>query len=94
VAAWAERNGCDTPPDSEELATDVTIERYSCPAGADVELYRIEGGGHTWPGSEFSARIESIVGRTTTSISADEVMWAFFQSHPMDAGAGVTTATS
>ena len=57
--------------------------RYRCPRGADVDFYRIEGGGHTWPGSEFSKQIEAAVGPTTFSISADEVMWKFFSAHPL-----------
>lgn len=62
---------------------------YSCPQGADVELYRIEGGGHSWPGSDFSARVESYVGPTTFSIDANEVMWSFFQDHPLTVNAAI-----
>jgi polyhydroxybutyrate depolymerase len=83
VAAWAERNGCDPEPEDQAVADDVVVETYPCPVGADVQLYRIEGGGHTWPGSEFSASIEEIVGSTTMSISANEVMWEFFEVHPL-----------
>ena len=60
----------------------MTRVSYRCPKRADVELYRIEGGGHTWPGSEFSRAIESVVGPTTFSINADDAMWTFFQAHP------------
>lgn len=83
VAAWADRNGCQGDPASEPVADDVTVERYDCPAGASTELVRIEGGGHSWPGSELSAAVADIVGHTTMSISANEVMWAFFQGHPL-----------
>ena len=41
------------------------------------------GGGHSWPGSEFSQAVASVVGPTTMSISADELMWKFFQAHPL-----------
>lgn len=83
VAEWADRNGCDADPATEDVADDVRLDRYSCPPGADAELYRIVDGGHTWPGSDFSASIEDIVGKTTMSISANEVMWEFFENHPL-----------
>jgi polyhydroxybutyrate depolymerase len=85
TTAWAERNGCGPEPAEEPVADDVTLLSWDCPAGAEVELYRVEGGGHTWPGSEFSGRIENIVGTTTFSISANEVMWEFFRTHPLPA---------
>jgi polyhydroxybutyrate depolymerase len=80
---WATRNGCDSEPNEEEVADDVTLHAFPCPSGADVQLYEIEGGGHTWPGSEFSKAIESSVGPTTFSIDANEVMWEFFVAHPL-----------
>jgi polyhydroxybutyrate depolymerase len=83
MAGWAERNGCeDDPPGESEEADDVTLLTYPCPEGAEVELYRIEGGGHTWPGSRFLDGVE-LVGPTTFSISANEVMWEFFEEHPL-----------
>jgi polyhydroxybutyrate depolymerase len=90
MADWAERNGCDddAAPDEEAVAGDVTLLRFACPAGAEAELYRVEGGGHSWPGSEFLANAEAVVGRTTMSISADEIMWDFFERHPLVAGGG------
>jgi polyhydroxybutyrate depolymerase len=79
MAAWAARNGCGDAPTERKVADDVTLVDYDCPEGADVQHYRIEGGGHTWPGSAFSKTIERITGPTTTSISANEVMWKFFE---------------
>ncbi|MBM3675948.1 MAG: hypothetical protein FJW88_13595 [Actinobacteria bacterium] len=79
TAAWAKRNGCDTEPTETEVAPDVTRIAYDCPDGADVEFYRVDGGGHSWPGSAFSKSIENVVGPTTFSIAANEVMWDFFQ---------------
>jgi polyhydroxybutyrate depolymerase len=83
VAAWAKRNDCAAKPDERDVASDVTLVRYECPADADVDFYRIEGGGHSWPASDFSAQIESVIGPTTYSISANEVMWEFFEHHPL-----------
>ncbi len=81
TAAWAKRNGCMTKPHEEKVASDVTLITFSCPKGAEAELYRVEGGGHTWPGSEFSKQVAAVVGPTTSSISANDLMWEFFMAH-------------
>jgi polyhydroxybutyrate depolymerase len=84
ASGWAARNGCRSGPTDERLASDVVARRWGdCTDGADVELITIEGGGHTWPGSQFFQTVAQIVGRTTTSIDANELMWAFFQKHPL-----------
>jgi polyhydroxybutyrate depolymerase len=92
AAAWAARNGCAaTPPSEVHVGSDdvaqVDLLSHECPVDAPVELYRITGGGHSWPGSEFSRSIASAVGYTTFVISATERAWDFFESHPLD---GVT----
>jgi polyhydroxybutyrate depolymerase len=83
TAAWATRNRCPHKPTEQIIASDVTLIRYRCPAQADVELYRITAGGHSWPGSTFSQAIASFVGHTTFSISADQLIWTFFEQHPL-----------
>ncbi|HEY5888301.1 MAG TPA: PHB depolymerase family esterase [Acidimicrobiales bacterium] len=83
AAAWAVRNGCEAEPIEETVADDVNELVFSCPPGAEAELYVVEGGGHTWPGSAFGDNIVDIVGYNTHSISANEIMWAFFQAHPL-----------
>jgi polyhydroxybutyrate depolymerase len=83
TADWAKRNGCGTAPKDAKLTSDVTTITFSCPPGADVVLERITGGGHAWPGSAFSQAIASTVGKTTMTISANTLMWAFFQAHPL-----------
>jgi polyhydroxybutyrate depolymerase len=84
AAAWAHRNGCaSTPPVETPVAADVELLNYGCHAGADVQLYCVAGGGHAWPGSQFSRSIETIVGRTTMDIDANELIWAFFVAHPL-----------
>jgi polyhydroxybutyrate depolymerase len=80
---WAARNGCRTDASYRAVATKVTLISYPCPADATVELYRITGGGHAWPGSVFCRSIASIIGYTTFAISADDLMWAFFEAHPL-----------
>jgi polyhydroxybutyrate depolymerase len=83
AAAWARRNGCSTKETTTPVAAKVALLSWSCPRGANVELFRVEGGGHTWPGSKESAALARIVGPTTFEISADVQMWKFFRAHPL-----------
>jgi polyhydroxybutyrate depolymerase len=85
TAAWAKRNGCSTTPTDKTVASDVTLISYGCPAKAPVELYRVTGGGHAWPGSPFDAKLSKLIGRVTFSINANDIMWAFFTAHPLNA---------
>jgi polyhydroxybutyrate depolymerase len=80
---WAARNGCGTTASYKTVANKVTLISYPCPSDATVELYRVTGGGHAWPGSAFCRSIASVIGYTTFAISADDLMWAFFQAHPL-----------
>jgi polyhydroxybutyrate depolymerase len=76
---WAEHNGCNMTLQSERIAPDVVLESYrACKGGAEVLLYVVEGGGHTWPGS---SRNINFLGATTQSIRASELMWGFFEQH-------------
>lgn len=83
TAAWAKRNGCAAQPTNKPIASDVTLISYSCPPDAQVELYRVNGGGHAWPGSPIEKGLQSIIGHVTYSISANDIIWAFFQQHPL-----------
>jgi polyhydroxybutyrate depolymerase len=85
ATAWAARNGCATEtPLVEAASAEVDRLRYrSCPADGEVELYRVKGGGHAWPGSAFSQSIAPIVGRTTMTIDATDLIWQFFATHPL-----------
>jgi polyhydroxybutyrate depolymerase len=82
TANWARRNGCAERSVEWPVAGDVTrIEYPNCAQRAAVVLFRIEGGGHTWPGTPPFA--EWFTGMTTQSIDATGVMWAFFRAHPL-----------
>ncbi|MFM7975651.1 MAG: alpha/beta hydrolase family esterase [Pirellula sp.] len=87
ISRWVEANGCNKSPrvtqlpDREKDGTNVKQVRYeSGKDGAEVVLVIIQGGGHTWPGNE--PRIKSL-GVSTRDISANDMMWDFFQQHPM-----------
>jgi polyhydroxybutyrate depolymerase len=82
TAAWAKRDGCASSTTTRVFTTNVALISYSCPNGATVSLYRIRGGGHTWPGSVQDSK-STTLGATTMAISADKIIWNFFQSHPL-----------
>lgn len=82
---WAEHNGC-TQEDSQKVGKDVTLRAWtSCQNNADVEYYRVRGGGHTWPGSSpfIADAIENTLGKTTQSVDASRLMWAFFEGYSL-----------
>lgn len=58
------------------------IERrkaVGCKAGTKVELFAVEGAGHTWP-SGWQYLPESMVGRISRDIDASIAAWRFLQS--------------
>jgi polyhydroxybutyrate depolymerase len=82
VAAWGRRNRCAPNPVESEIAADVSRRSYhSCAENADVVLYTIKDGGHTWPGG--GPVPEWSMGPTTHSVNATEEIWAFFRDHPL-----------
>lgn len=88
AAYWADANGCSASPEvAQEPNTDpndgTTVERRTyggCKDGAEVLLYAVKGGGHTWPGSA-NRLSRFVMGRTSKDISASETVWAFFKRH-------------
>jgi poly(3-hydroxybutyrate) depolymerase len=85
IAAWVRANGCKTSPITEELpdtvsdgmkSTKVTYSGGS--KGSEVILVKVDGGGHTWPGQE---PLIELLGPSTKDISANDMMWEFFQQH-------------
>jgi polyhydroxybutyrate depolymerase len=82
AATWARRNGCDQTPITIQVSEEVSGIRYtSCKQDAEVVVYTIHGGGHTWPGGKPMPKW--MVGRTTPDIDATRVMWEFFDRHRM-----------
>jgi polyhydroxybutyrate depolymerase len=80
MAGWAAHNGCDPEPQVEELTVEVSRSTWrGCEA--DTVLYRIVGGGHTWPGKPMPG-FEATFGPTTTDIDATDLMFEFFLGPP------------
>lgn len=86
AAAWAEANGCGDPAD-EQVSESVLRRSWQCPKDGEVVFYVIEGGGHTWPGSDALTNegIQAIVGPTTMEIDATALAWDFLKSHSLPA---------
>lgn len=81
VRRWAtRRNGCTGASTVTQLAPDVSRRSWDCPSGQPARLVRIQGGGHTWPGSPIDV---PSLGVTTHSVSATAMGWRFFQANPM-----------
>jgi polyhydroxybutyrate depolymerase len=79
MRAWAQPNGCNLTLQTRPIAADVTLEQYThCAQGANVQLYVIQGGGHTWPGGDHEP---ILLGATTQSIEASQLIWSFFAAH-------------
>lgn len=82
TANWARRNQCDKNPVDQRVAVDVTRREYvRCANDADVVLYTVHGGGHSWPGGKPLP--EWLVGRNSNTIDATELMRGFFMAHPL-----------
>lgn len=87
MRAWAEANGCPEEPrvspypDATDDGTTVTRQTYGPGrGGGEVVLIEVTGGGHTWPGQAPPAEF---LGKSTSDVSANDIMWEFFERHPM-----------
>ena len=82
MAIWSEAYHCraleiQELPANVENGTHVTQARYvGEQEGAEIVLYTIHGGGHTWPGRDTHL---DYLGPTTKNISANDALWTFFE---------------
>lgn len=83
IALWRRRNACDgRPPEIERIdrvddGMHVEKSTWSGCGDAPVVLYRVVGGGHTWPTSDANLP-ERLVGKINRDIDATREIWAFF----------------
>jgi polyhydroxybutyrate depolymerase len=87
IRTWVKLNGCPEPAAVESLPNKkddgTTVVRHVYSPGkenSEVVLIEIVGGGHTWPGRPFPLQL---FGRTTHDIYANDMLWDFFEQHPM-----------
>jgi polyhydroxybutyrate depolymerase len=89
AALWAAADQCskdpktDTLPDSDPK-DGCRVKRELWPGGregTEVQLYRFDGGGHTWPGGpQYLPKL--VIGAVCRDVDATPVIWAFFRAHP------------
>jgi polyhydroxybutyrate depolymerase len=84
IAFWVKQDGISGGPARTVKSGQATGYYYGPgAAGAEVVLWVIEGGGHTWPGGRFGFLGQNFLGPLTQDISANDLMWEFFQKHPI-----------
>jgi polyhydroxybutyrate depolymerase len=77
---WIANNRCDPGSVDEKVDGDVRSIRYNrCAEATEIQLYWLEGAGHTWPGGKNYA----VFGSTSDDLFATEVIWEFFESHSL-----------
>jgi len=84
---WVNQNSCDTTPiimpvADTDTTDDAAAERYLYSGGTDghtVELFKVSGGGHTWPGYY----IFTLLGHTCMDFSASKEIWRFFSQYEL-----------
>lgn len=87
IDQWVQHNGCQPAEKVDELLdnpddpTRVIRKVWTgCDDDAEVVLFQIDGGGHTWPGGRTRLRLP---GTVTGEINANMLMWNIFERHPM-----------
>ena len=98
VKFWAAKNGCDSTPSitsvaNTSIADNATAEHYVYGNGINgksVELFKVIGGGHTWPGSNIPLPSN---GNTCLDFSASKELWRFFSQYTLSSVAAVEAPT-
>jgi polyhydroxybutyrate depolymerase len=81
MSAWAAFDGCASPAAQQWVGDDVQhLVWPGCAERGAVQLYRVVGGGHTWPGA-IAVQAERL-GSTTSSIDATKLVLDYFDRHP------------
>lgn len=86
VKYWVTKNNCNPTAafsnvPNTSTSDGCTAEHYVYSGGnlgSSVELYKVIGGGHTWPGSPF------IIGTTNQDFSASKEIWRFFRQYRLN----------
>lgn len=85
IELWKLRNGCSGPGSTlmlpDRADDEILVEKTSWSAceGAAVVLYKIAGGGHTWPSGKQYLPV-GLVGPVARDIDGAAEIWSFFKS--------------
>lgn len=85
VKYWVNKNHCNPVPSITNVPNTNQVDGATAEHhvyiggdnGTSVELYRIIGGGHTWPGAGFT------IGVTCQDFSASKEIWRFFSQYSL-----------
>jgi polyhydroxybutyrate depolymerase len=77
---WAAADHCAKGVQKQVAAGVVSTTYDNCENGREVVLYTVTGQRHAWPGTPESMA----KGYTVPKIDPNEIMWSFFDSHPLD----------
>jgi polyhydroxybutyrate depolymerase len=86
AAFWANKSSAPLSTTTALPNTDISdgtttdLFTYANAGGGEVAFYRVNGGGHTWPGGTQYALL-ALIGKVAKDFSANEAMWAFFMRH-------------
>ena len=88
ISFWVRKDKCSATPFIEQEpdrdpSDGTRVLRKEFAKGIDkteVILYKIDGGGHTWPGG-LQYLPAWLIGKTSRDIDANEVIWNFFKRH-------------
>jgi polyhydroxybutyrate depolymerase len=83
IQKWVQLLDC--PTNSRVVRQDAEVKGIAYGPGKDgseVVFYTVERMGHTWPGGR-TLLPEHLVGRSSDKLKATDVIWEFFQKHPM-----------
>jgi len=99
VNLWFNKNNCFSslpfitalPDINTTDQSTVELSRYTpCTGNTEVQLYKVNGGGHQWPGS---SAILGGIGNTNQDISASAEIWKFFRNYSCaSASTGISSA--
>ena len=77
---WLENNECDPDSVIEQQSGEIRFVHYdNCAEDTEIQLYWLEGAGHTWP----SGNTLAVFGETSEALEGTEAIWAFFESHTL-----------